>query len=116
MILLRVSDDNASVDQSVGELARLLNLPAMSSEDEVRHALRAELKRLHPDGGGGQTHSDVTRLEALLAARDRWQKETGAGDPPDTPVKGVPWFTPSPRGAEPRPGFWTGRPSGTSRG
>jgi hypothetical protein len=106
-------DDNASKVQGKLELARLLDISARSDEAEVRRALRAELKRLHPDAGGDRSPLDVARLEALLAARDRWQLEAGDRDPADALVKVSAWFTPPPRGAEPRPGFWTRQPRAT---
>jgi hypothetical protein len=94
-----------SVGSGVGELAGLLNLPPTSGEEMILRAFRAELKRLHPDGGGVRTLSDMTRLEALLAARDRWQNEASGRVPAETPVNGVSWFTTPPRGPDPRPGW-----------
>jgi len=108
-----MSEVNTSMVQGKSDLVRLLDLHPASSSDSIRRALRAELKRLHPDAGSDRSASDVERFEALLAARDRWQRESSDREPASVAVR--PWFHPPPRAAEPRPGFWTRGPRRAAR-
>lgn len=94
------------MNQDLPELAALLNLPAAAGDEEIRSAFHDELKRLHPDTGGRRTPSDITRLETLLAAHDRWERDASRREPVPEPVVGARWVTDVPRGPEPRPGFW----------
>jgi hypothetical protein len=108
-----MSEVNTSMVQGKSDRVSLLDLHPASSSDAIRRGLRAELKRLHPDAGGDRSPSDLARFEALLVARDRWQRESSDRDPASVAVR--PWFDPPPRGAEPRPGFWTRGPGRAAR-
>src|SRR4051794_11288797 len=65
------SSDEYVVDATA--MLRLLSLPSGAGEDEIRHAFREELKRLHPDGGMAHGPADPARLKALLDAHKQWQ-------------------------------------------
>lgn len=107
-----------------------------AEEDEIKRAFRSEVKRLHPDTGA-RTRSETDRLDALIAAYERYKEELAAPpedetdpwgedwsdvdqderhqpsrtdghrDPARNPAEPAPWFTPPQRGPEPRPGFWS---------